>query len=96
MDKYFPVSVGDRVMINPEYWSSVERSGLKFSEPYRSNGPDHIYTVTHVFECSSDGHYASIRLDGKDDGWDNRYEYLLPVESAQDFDAPESISSLFN
>ena len=77
-ERFFPVKVGDAVMISPEYWSR-SGNGTHFAEPYKSNGPDHIYIITRVSDDYFGGnHYASISLDG-DGGWDNEYEYLWPV-----------------
>ena len=77
-DRYFPVKVGDEVMINPEYWSR-SGNGSHFAEPYRSNGPDHIYIVTRVSgDYPGGNHYASISLDSGG-GWNNEREFLLPV-----------------
>ena len=79
---YFHVEVGDRVMIQPMYW---ERRHHYFIEPYASNGPDHIYTITRI---SSDGIAADpaigryeLGLDGMNAGWTNDPQYLLPLDS---------------
>lgn len=98
MQRFFDASVGDQVMICPEYWSR-SGNGAHFSEPYKSNGPDHIYTVTKVeggyFKMS--GHLV-LFLDGHG-GWDNDYEFLWPVVQfgqEEDIAASEDLSVLFD
>lgn len=95
-DRYFPVKEGDWVMINPEYWAR-SGNGTHFAEPYKSNGPDHIYIVTRVSSDYPGGNrYTSICLDG-DGGWENNYEYLWPVVQLEqeDLAAVGDVSVLF-
>lgn len=91
MDKYFPVRVGDQVKIDPKYWGN----GSDFVEPYRSNGKDHIYTVTAIL-TDYDGHgCCEIEIDGMRSHWSNEFLYLLPVEPEEDLKALGDVSALF-
>ena len=75
MRRLFPVQVGDRVMISPEYWRQ-SGNGSHFSEPYKSNGQDYIYTVTHI-DGNGDGNSPCfIRIDGHG-GWDNEHFHFF-------------------
>lgn len=87
MDRYFHVELGDLVIINPEYWDE------DLIDPYFSNGPDHIYTVTSVKALANGT--ALVSLDGNDDRWGNSLDLLLPIEQPPGFEISDDISSLF-
>lgn len=75
---FFPVSIGDTVVINPSYYGN----GRGFISPYKENGADHEYTITSIRpdpNCPSERFY--IRLDGMDHGFTNEYRFLFPVRS---------------
>lgn len=100
--EYFPVQVGDQVMINPEYWAKNQH---RFIEPYKSNGVDYIYTVTkvsgygdpnlHQLTINVADKRLTIDLNGYDDGWDNDLEYLIPVPSESELGGLGDVSELF-
>ena len=67
--------MGDKVMINPDYYDE------DLIEPYLSNGPNHVYTVTSVKEFET---YLMFGLDGERETWDNDTRYLLLLETVSD------------
>lgn len=91
MDKYFPVKVGDQVKISPKHWGN----GSNFVEPYRSNGKDHIYTITAILRKNNGSGRCEIELDGTRNGWPNEFRYLLPVEPEEELKALGDVSALF-
>ena len=91
--EYFPVEVGDQIMINPEYWTRCS-NGQAFVEPYCSNGPNHIYTVVEICGKAFDGVGVRFKVDAEGICV-NRCDHLVSLGQEGDIECPGDISMLF-
>lgn len=71
--------VGDQVRIRRDYWEKLakDKGAIKL---YVDNGPDHIYTISQVYE---DG---AVVISDYGDDWNNPKRYLELADAEVDED----------